>query len=90
MTTLSTAYAIFHDQLTTDVNAASWPSPEAGFLDYLYTTTGTSIPATRTLVTDRLDETPILATAGYQYAIPNFVRPPAYDTEWARHFKRLA
>ncbi|MEK7995160.1 MAG: hypothetical protein AAB403_15250, partial [Planctomycetota bacterium] len=42
------------------------------------------------LVTGRLDETPILASAAYQYANPHFARPAGCDDAWARHFRRLA
>jgi REase_DpnII-MboI len=89
MTVLATPYALERAQLQADTTAATWPSPEAGFLDYLHLTTGTDAPQ-RPLVTDRLDETPMLASAGYQYATPHFTRPPQYDEEWARHFQRLA
>jgi len=44
----------------------------------------------RSLATQRLEETPMLASAGYQYTNPNFSRPASYDNEWARHFRRLA
>jgi hypothetical protein len=43
-----------------------------------------------TFATDRLDETPKLAAAGYQYVNQRFQRDSQYDQEWARHFKRLA
>jgi hypothetical protein len=89
MTNLSTAYATLRDELRGAIASAPWPSPEAGFLDHLQTTNGTPAPQ-RSLATERLDETPILASAGYQYANPNFFRPAAYDHEWARHFRRLA
>ena len=35
MTGLATAYALLRDRLQTAINEAVWPSPEAGFLDYL-------------------------------------------------------
>jgi hypothetical protein len=89
VTVLATPYAIERAQLQEDTTGAPWPSPEAGFLDYLSTTTGADAPQ-RALVTQRLDETPMLASAGYQYAIPHFLRPPEYDELWARHFRRLA
>ena len=89
MTNLATPYAAVRTQLINDIAAAPWPSPEAGFVDYIQITTNT-LPPQRALVTDRLKETPMLATAGYQYANPAFSRPSAYDEEWARHFKRLA
>jgi hypothetical protein len=41
-------------------------------------------------VTERLDETPILAAAGYQYVNPRFSREAQYDAQWARKFKRLS
>lgn len=89
MTGLATAFACFREQLETATSQAVWPSPEAGFLDYLRETTGSTTP-NRSLVTDRLDEAPILAAAGYLYASPRFQRDAQYDQEWARHFKRLA
>jgi hypothetical protein len=89
VTGLATAFAFFREQLQTATSQAVWPSPEAGFLDYLRATTG-STPPNRSLVTDRLDEAPILASAGYLYASPRFQRDAQYDQEWAHRFKRLA
>lgn len=89
MTALATAFASFREQLQTATSQVVWPSPEAGFLDYLHATTG-SIAPHRPLVTDRLDEAPMLAAAGYQYSNLRFQRDAQYDQEWARHFKRLA
>src|SRR6266849_2517162 len=89
MNIFATPYAIERTKLTQDTLAAPWPSPEAGFLDYLNITTGTNAPQ-RTIVLERLDETPMLASAGYQYANPRFNRPADYDEIWARHFRRLA
>jgi hypothetical protein len=89
MTGLATAYALIRDRLQTAINEAVWPSPEAGFLDYLRLTTSNTAPR-RSVVTDRLDETPMLAAAGYQYVNQRFQRNSQYDQEWARHFKRLA
>src|SRR6185295_11771929 len=59
------------------------------FLDYIQATTRDRSPQ-RSLVTGRLDETPILAAAGYQYVNLRFPRSPQYDEEWAHHFKRLS
>jgi hypothetical protein len=89
MTGLATALALFRGHLEASVEEAVWPSPEAGFLDYLRLTTSETAP-NRSLVTGRLDEAPMLAAAGYQYANPRFQRDAQYDQEWARHFKRLA
>lgn len=89
MTGLATAYALLLDCLQTAVNSAVWPSPEAGFLDYLRATT-TGQFHNRPLVIERLDETPILAAAGYQYVNPRFSRDTQYDAEWALKFKRLS
>ncbi len=89
MNVIGTAYASFRTKLEGEVAGAPWPSPEAGFLDFLNTSLGRSTPK-RTLVVERLDETPILATAGYQYAIPHFSRGTDYDLKWAGHFRRLA
>jgi hypothetical protein len=89
MTSLATAYALLRDQLKVATDQTVWPSPEAGFLDYLQTTTDKTSPQ-RVLVTERLDETPMLASAGYQYANQQFQRTSLYDQEWARYFKRLA
>lgn len=89
MTALATAFALLRDRLQTAINEAVWPSPEAGFLDYLRVTTSKTAPQ-RPVVTDRLDETPMLAAAGYQYVNERFQRNAEYDREWARHFKRLA
>lgn len=89
MTGFATAFAVFREQLHTATSQVVWPSPEAGFLDYLLATTGSTAP-NRSLVTDRLDEAPMLAAAGYLYASPRFQRDGQYDQEWARHFKRLA
>jgi hypothetical protein len=89
MNVIGTAYASFRTKLLGEVAGAPWPSPEAGFLDYLNTSLDRSTP-TRALVVDRLDETPILATAGYQYAITHFSREPDYDLKWAGQFRRLA
>jgi REase_DpnII-MboI len=90
MTPLASAYALLRDQLQAAINnQAVWPSPEAGFLDYLQATTSDRLPL-HPLVTGRLDETPMLATAGYQYVNPRFHRNSQYDQEWAYHFKRLA
>ena len=89
MTTLATAYALLRDRLQAAINEAVWPSPESGFLDYLRVTTSNATPL-RPVVTDRLDETPMLAAAGYQYVNTRFQRNSQYDLEWARHFKRLA
>lgn len=89
MNIIATPYAVERAKLAADAATAAWPSPEAGFLDYLDITTG-SQPLQRATVLDRLDETPMLASAGYHYATPHFVRPAAYDLEWARHFRRLA
>lgn len=89
MTGLATAFALFRGQLQASTSQAVWPSPEAGFLDYLLATTSDTAPP-RSLVTDRLDEAPMLAAAGYQYVNLRFQRNSQYDQEWARHFKRLA
>jgi hypothetical protein len=89
MTGLATAYALLRDRLQTAISDAVWPSPEAGFLDYLRVTTDSTAPQ-RSVVTDRLDEAPMLAAAGYQYANQRFHRNSQYDQEWAHHFKRLA
>jgi len=89
MTGLATAFALFRSHLQAATSQVVWPSPEAGFLDYLRETTSDTAPP-RSLVTDRLDEAPILAAAGYQYVNPRFQRNSQYDQEWARHFKRLA
>jgi len=89
MNILATPYAVERAKLTADTLAAPWPSPEAGFLNYLSHTTGTNTP-TRSVVMERLDETPMLASAGYQYANPHFARPADYDDRWAQHFRRLA
>ncbi len=89
MNILATPYAIERAKLAADTASAAWPSPEAGFLDYLDITTGIQ-PPQRATVLDRLDETPMLASAGYQYANPHFARPAHYDDTWARHFRRLA
>jgi len=89
MTGLASTYALLRDRLRAEVNQAVWPSPEAGFLVYLQVTTNDRSPQ-RALVTGRLDETPMLAAAGYQYVNPQFQRDSQYDQEWARHFKRLA
>jgi hypothetical protein len=89
MTGLATAFAVFRGHLQASASQAVWPSPEAGFLDYLRATTSDTSPP-RPLVTDRLDEAPMLAAAGYQYVNPRFQRNSQYDQEWARHFKRLA
>jgi hypothetical protein len=89
MTGLGTAYAHIRTQLRGSTSQAVWPSPEAGFLDYLQATTKNTAPQ-RSLVTDRLDEAPMLAAAGYQYVNPRFQRNAQYEQEWARHFKRLA
>ena len=89
MNIIATPFAIQRAKLTQDTAAAAWPSPEAGFLDYLHATTGIEV-AQRPAVQDRLDETPMLASAGYQYADPLFARPAGYDQEWARHYRRLS
>lgn len=89
MTRIATAFAMLCERLQTAIDTAVWPSPETGFLDYLQVTTTDQSPA-RSLVTERLDETPILAAAGYQYANPRFQRDSQYDQEWARHFRRLS
>jgi hypothetical protein len=86
MTTLSTTYATFRAELRDAIASAPWPSPEAGFLAYIQI----GNPMQRGLATDRLDETPMLASAGYQYTDPSFSRPAAYDEEWTRHFRRLS
>jgi hypothetical protein len=89
MNTLATPYASIRAKLSTETQGAQWPSPEAGFLDYLATTTGTT-SEDRALVAQRLDETPMLASAGYRYATSHFTRPAGYDEQWAQHFRRLA
>ena len=89
MNVIATVYASIRAKLLGEIAGAPWPSPEAGFLDYLNAVSDKPSPK-RALVTDRLDETPILASAGYQYALPHFVRPANYDERWAGHFRRLA
>jgi hypothetical protein len=89
MNILATPYAVERAKLAADTASAAWPSPEAGFLGYVDITTGIQ-PPPRATVLDRLDETPMLASAGYQYANQHFARTTAYDQEWARHFRRLA
>ena len=89
MNAVGTAYATVRATLAHDTANAPWPSPEAGFLDYLQTTNGTT-PTSRTLDTDRLDETPILASTGYEYTNHLAVRPSGFDDAWARQFRRLA
>jgi hypothetical protein len=44
MTGLATAYALLRDRLQTAISDAVWPSPEAGFLDYLRVTTDSTAP----------------------------------------------
>ena len=89
MTALATAFALFRGHLEASIDQAVWPSPEAGFLDYLRITTSKTAP-NRSLVTGRLDEAPMLAAAAYQYANARFQRDAQYDQEWARYFRRLA
>jgi len=89
MTCIATAFALFRDLLQASTSQAVWPSPEAGFLDYLRISTTETAPK-RSLVTGRLDEAPMLAAAGYQYANPRFQRDVQYDQEWTRYFKRLS
>ena len=89
MTGMASAFALFRSQLQASMSQSVWPSPEAGFLDYLRAATSDTAPQ-RSLVTDRLDEAPMLAAAGYQYVNQRFQRNAQYDQEWARHFKRLA
>lgn len=88
MNTIATTCAATIATLQEEIATAAWPSPEAGFLDYLQTTTGSN--AQRKLVIERLDETPILASAGYHYANPTFHVPAGYDDTFAKHFRRLA
>lgn len=87
---LASTYAILRDQLEKDISQALWPSPEAGFLDYLDISAGMRPYGQRRIIDDRLDETPILSSAGYQYANPDFVRSAEYDEKWARQFRRLS
>lgn len=89
MTGLATAFALLREQLKATIDQAVWPSPEAGFLDYLEATNHEK-HIQRPLVTERLGETPILASAGYQYVNPRFQRDSQYDQAWAQQFKRLA
>lgn len=90
MTVLASTYAILRGQLEKDISGALWPSPEAGFLDYLDISTGMRHYVQRTIINDRLDETPILSSAGYQYANPDFACSAEYDEKWARRFRRLS
>jgi hypothetical protein len=90
MMILASNYAVLRNQLDEDISKVPWPSPEAGFLDYLDTSTGLRLPCERTIVNNRLNETPMLSSAGYQYATLNFVPPADYHQEWARQFHRLA
>lgn len=90
MITLSTAYAGLRAKLQFDTSQAPWPSPEAGFLDYLQITTTTAGAEQRPPVTQRLAETPVLASAGYQYFNPKLRRLPQFDEQWAAHFRRLS
>ena len=89
MNILATPYAVEREKLAQDTANAVWPSPEAGFLDHLRTTIGVESPQ-RPIVVERLHETPMLGSAGYQYANHHFDRPADYDNVWARHFRRLA
>ena len=89
MTGLTTAYALLRESLQMAVKGAVWPSPEAGFLDYLDATT-TGQLHNHSLVVERLDEAPILAAAGYQYVNPRFTRDAKYDAGWTGKFKRLS
>ena len=90
MMAFSTAYAILRTKLTIEIAQAPWPSPEAGFLDYLQITTTIAGAPHRPPVTQRLAETPVLASAGYQYSNPNSSQLPEYDAQWATHFRRLS
>ena len=89
MSTIATTYAQYRTKLLDEVAGAPWPSPEAGFIDYL-AISGSPKPHHRSLVTQRLTETPILASAGYQFAEPGIARPSDYDRIWAGQFRRLA
>ncbi|RJR41655.1 MAG: hypothetical protein C4576_17505 [Desulfobacteraceae bacterium] len=89
MNILATPYASIRAQLADEIAKTPWPCPEAGFLHYLNLTIGTTLDE-HPPVTERLDETPILACAGYQYANPHFTRPNGYDEQWAQHYRRLA
>ncbi len=75
MNVITTPYAILRHELTEQIASAPWPSPEAGFLDYFQATINPNTLSDRTLVTDRLEEAPILASSGYQYPNPRFIRP---------------
>jgi len=90
MTTLSTAYAALRAKLAVEIAQAPWPSPEAGFLDYLQITTSIAGAPHRPAVTHRLAETPVLASAGYQYCNPSSSRLAEYDEQWAKQFRRLS
>ena len=43
MTSLTTTYATLRAGLQEEIAKAPWPSPEAGFLDYLRSTNGTRL-----------------------------------------------
>jgi hypothetical protein len=89
MNPIASAYATLRARLLALVAERVWPSPEAGFTDLVGLSYGREITQ-HNLVTERLSETPILASVGYQYANPAFARPSGYDAEWKSHFGRLA
>jgi hypothetical protein len=89
MNVIATAYARLRTALSAEIKDAPRPSPESGFLDYLDIMREKKV-ANRQLITERLDETPMLASAGYQFSRSSFIRQKEYDEEWARHFRRLA
>ena len=89
MNILATPYASIRAQHAAALTNVPWPCPEAGFLNYLHRTIG-STTQEQPLVTERLSETPILACAGYQYADQHFTRPAGYDDQWAEHYRKLA
>ena len=89
MNPIASAYATLRARLLALVAERVWPSPEAGFIDLVGLSYGREITQ-HNLVTERLSETPILASVGYQYANPAFARPSGYDAEWKSHFGRLA
>ena len=89
MNSLITPFAKLHQRLKEITLEAIWPSPETAFADYVLSSYGKQV-AQRSVVADRLGEAPMLASAGYQFAVKPFHRPTTYDAEWASHFDRLA
>jgi len=86
---LGSAYAKLHEELTSRVGEAVWPTPDAGFLKYVFRNAPASLQLDARPTNVRLSEAPVLASNGFLFGLEPESVSRAIGTEWARALGRL-